>query len=809
MPTYTVRAPNGRTYKVSGPAGATQAQVEAAVLEAHPEARQPERKIGRGEAFARGVFQSAEKAATFFGGAIGDLVDKFGITPAQATAWAAENLSGKSPAEARRIAQNLQSLPGFGGIVRAGGKARDIQAAPAQRQRPNMFGAGRLTGDVGIIASLPVAKALAPVVRVAPKLAPVARSLATAGMATGIKATTPILRAVDAALRVGAGAATGAGTSAILGQAVDEGAAVGAAVSMIPLVGRYGAGPVYDALKGRVGVERASRIFREALGANVDAARAAFSKGGAAGKQTASQVLARLGIDADTFFATGQLVARSGAGTGVLDDIARGQQAAQQEVLNAAAGAPTRTGSRQAAGTQRAVTTAAATPIMEETLGAVNVNTQNALAAQRAAAQGRQAAAAETSAARRLLTASERRGSLAETQAAVAPGEASFLGPKGEMPRLTESAASIENVQRLRGEAGALEQYGSQAAERGLAAGAAARTAEQRLAELQAAGVEPLDAGALSARFRQMGTAERANPERRAIFDGFADEVDRLAGENGGVLDAFDLYEIRKDAGAFVERALQGRATPEAMRKRTAELVGATRPEIDKALRVAGGERWGEYLDTFSTGMDEARRIELSDFARKLASDQPEQFQRLMRGDRPDIVERFFGKGRYDINQALGPKAVELQGPVRPGLPRPAATPAGASRLPAMQGAAEDLGVETFIKNRMTPGAQARAAELLQPPINFIAEASRSLPFNVGYPVSSALDIFENRFVAPRVVKSLEGGFASPQGANALLDYLPAGKRGINFLEGLSPDTLRALQQFGVQVGREPNRPRR
>lgn len=788
MPTYTVRAPNGRTYRVQGPAGATQAQVEAAVLKAHPEAGRPERKIGRGEAFARGAFQSFEKVGTFFAGAIGDLVDKFDITPAEATAWAAENLSGKSPAEARRIAQNLRSLPGFGDIVRAGGKARERQAAPAQRQRPRAFGAGRIAGDVAVtapiggLAAAPLKTAARVAPRAAPVLAPVARTVATAGMATGIKATTPVLRAVDAALRVGGGAATGAAASAMLDQAADEGAAVGAAVSMIPLVGRYGVGPVWDALKGRIGEARAAKIFREALGANVEAAREAFRKGG---KGTASQILARVGIDADTFFATGQLVAKSGAGTGVLDDIARGQQAAQEEVLNAAAGATTRTGSRQAAATQRGVTTATATPIMEEALGAANVNTQNALAAQRAAAQGRQVAATETQTAKRLLGAAD--------EQAMKLGQMDDLG----------DVLDIGAINRQRGVVGGLEQYGSQAAERGLQAGAAARTAEQRLADLTAAGVKPLDARGLSGRLRQMAGVERANPEKAAVLTGFADQLEELAAANGGIIDARDLYELRKDAGGLVERLLQGR-TPDAIRKRTAEVVGAVRPMIDDAIENAGGKRWREYLDTFAVGMDEARLVELADFARKLATDQPEQFQRLMRGDRPDIVERFFGKGRYDVNEALGPKAVELQGPVRPGLPRPTATPAGPSRLPALTGVAEDLGIETFIKNRLTPGAQARAAELMQPPTNVMAEFGRSVPFGFGGFIERPAVLLEQKLLGPRSVKALEQGFASPQGAAGLLDFAPAGQRGINLLEGLSPDTLRVLQQFGIQTGREP-----
>jgi hypothetical protein len=225
---------------------------------------------------------------------------------------------------------------------------------------------------------------------------------------------------------------------------------------------------------------------------------------------------------------------------------------------------------------------------------------------------------------------------------------------------------------------------------------------------------------------------------------------------------------------------------------------------IDDAIEAAGGTRWREYLDTFSTGMDEARRVELSDFARKLYTDQPEQFERLMGNNRPDIVDRFFGKGRFDtIEQALGPKVVELQGPVRPGLSRPTATLAGPSRLPAMKGVGEDVGTDLRIKNLMTPGAQARAAEIMQPPTNVMAEFGRSVPFGFGGFIESPARLFESKLLGPSAARALERGFASPQGAAGLLDYTSAGQRGIDLLNSLSPDTLQALQQLGIQTGRE------
>lgn len=761
MPTYTVRAPNGKTYRVEGPPGATQKQVEEAVLKAHPEAagtgRVPkEGALGKVETAGMGLTRGIDEAIFGTGRLIGQGLEYVGAT----------NLGGKLRAASERELAESRA-----------------QYEPFLRANPRTAEGGRIVGNIIGLAAPggAVSKPLQVVSKVAPKLAPVTTALRTSGMATGVKATTPVAKAVDAALRIGGGATAGAASSAVLDQALDEGATVGAAVSLIPLVGRYGAGPVWDVVRGRFGEARAARIFRQALGANIDAAKAAFAKGG---KGTASQVLARMGIDADTFFATGEIVAKSSDSTGLLDDIAKGQRAAQRQTLAAASGATTRTGGRRAAEVQRRLTTQQAEPIMQQSLEGANAGTKNVFAAQQQAAAGRQAAATEAQTAKRLLGGAE--------------NQATVLGQMDDLGDVLDISA----INRQRGIVGGLEQRGGQAAERSLAAGQQARTAEQRLAELQAAGVEPLDASALSARFRQMGAAERANPERAAIFNGFADEVDRLAAENGGILDAFDLYEIRKDAGAFVERALQGRATPEAMRKRTAELVGATRPVIDKAIRSAGGARWGEYLDTFSTGMDEARRIELADYARSLYEKQPAQFEALMRGDRPDVVERFFGKGRDDINEVMGPKVLELQGPTKPGQLL-TAQPPGPSRMPAMQDVAKDLEIETFIKNSMTPGSRARAAALTAPPVNALAEFGRTVPFGFGGFIERPAVLYQERLADPAVMRLLERGFATPQGAAELLNYIPSGQRSINFLEGLSPATLRILQQSGVQSARE------
>jgi hypothetical protein len=758
--TFLVEAPNGKKYRVKAPAGSTQAQVEAAVIKAYPEARGSSRRpregaVGKVETFGMGLTRGIDEAIFGTGRLIGQGLEYAGAT----------DLGGRL----RRASQGEldKSLSTY---------------QPFVRTNPTTAEVGRVGGQIiGLVApASAVAKPLQLAGKVIPKIAPVTTALTSSGFATGVKTATPLARAMDAALRVTGGATAGVTTSAVLGQQIDEGGAVGAAVAMIPLVGRYGAGPVWDMLKGRIGETRAAKVFRQALGSNVEAAREAFRKGG---KGTPAQILARIGIDADTFFATGELVAKSGSGTGVLDDIARGQEAARQATLDAAAGGVSREASRRAAGTQRAVTTEQAVPIMKETLEGVNVNTRNAMAAQQEATAARQLASAETDDARRLLAANDRSAALIRESGLRLPAD----------------------IKRQRAIVAGLERFGGEAAERGLEAGAVARSAEERLADMSASGVKPLDPNVLSGRLRQMATAERANPEKAGILNGFADQIDDLAKQNNGLLDAFDLYELRKDAGGIVERLLSGRA-PDAIRKRTAEVIGAFRPLVDEAINAAGGKRWQEYFNTFSTGMDEARRIELSDFARKLATDQPEQYQRLMKGDRPDIVERFFGKGNDEIANALGPKALEMPGPVRLGQPRPTAVPAGPSRIPALQDVAGDLGTASFIKNRMTSGAQARAADIMEPPVNIMAEFGRSVPFGLGSFVERPAILAEQKLFGPRSMRALERGFATPEGANALLNFLPAGQRSINAIENISPDVLRVLQLIGVQAGREPER---
>lgn len=58
-------------------------------------------------------------------GAAADLADKYGITPANAAAWIARNIEGRSPQEVERIRRNLQPLGSNRAIVEAGVRSNE------------------------------------------------------------------------------------------------------------------------------------------------------------------------------------------------------------------------------------------------------------------------------------------------------------------------------------------------------------------------------------------------------------------------------------------------------------------------------------------------------------------------------------------------------------------------------------------------------------------------------------------------------------------------------------------------------------
>jgi hypothetical protein len=170
------------------------------------------------------------------------------------------------------------------------------------------------------------------------------------------------------------------------------------------------------------------------------------------------------------------------------------------------------------------------------------------------------------------------------------------------------------------------------------------------------------------------------------------DDFINLTQKGGGVMDAHDLYTLRKEG--INERIMQilGQTDPKISAKVTRSVLQEVRPLIDDAIEKAGGTGWRDYLKTYSQGMQAIDQKAMAAQAAKLFKDSPKEYVRLVRGNNADAVEAIFGPGSYDIFKEMGNKMPTLEklavGVERAGTMKEAAT-AGAERL---TGVIEDIG---------------------------------------------------------------------------------------------------------------------
>lgn len=644
---------------------------------------------------------------------------------------------------------------------------------------PVTAGVGGLVGKLGTVAvkAAPRAGAAAKVVKAAGR-ALEATGKATASGGIGVRqvekeavrrgAAVGATRLGRTSARVAGGAISGATGAALTDQDITSGAIFGGGLPVAGVIAKHGAGWTFDFLTRRIGKVRAAEVMRNLVAEKGTEIAEALKNAPRNVAANTAEFLAQKGLLTPELAAATRIVGGSTAGK-PLERVAQARAAGQKETRAFIRGGETQTEAMGDVAAQREAVRTETEPQRQAFMERVDIGRTQIAPAEQQAEAYRNAAANEVATARRLLAASERRGGLAETQAAVTPGEPAFLGPQGQMPRLTEGATSIENVQRLRGEAGGLERFGGEAADRSLQAGRDARSAEEIAANLRAQGLEPLDISNVTGRLRQIAADALPGTARRQIFNKFADMLDQRAAEKGGIIDATGLHLARREMGEFVAGLLGG-GDPSAIQRGTAQLIGEAQPLIDAAFKKAGGEGWGEYLDAFSQGM---RKVERSDFERKLADLPEARYTKVMAGQDPEFVAEHFGPGRFDIN-------VELMGPKLPAAHQLAGE-IGATRAVAQTGY-EDLTPSQRLS--MPTGARARATEFMEPAMGNrlfarSAQIAGGIPgvYGVGQLASQLEQEAANR-LRTRVARQLAPALAQPVAAANLLpvrsatDYL-------------------------------------
>lgn len=692
--------------------------------------------------------------------------------------------------------------------------AYDAQFSNVRQQRPNAFTAGQITGEV--LATAPVVagggKVAEKVGETAIKLAPKAgvaarvvkgggrvlqqggRALQTGG--TGIRAVTPAAAARGApvaatrtgrmGLRIAGGGGSAAATAAMTDQDVLEAVAAGSMLPVVGTIARRGVGASYDLLAGRLGELRAAEIMRNVIADKSTGVIDALKKAPKNVKANTAEFLASKGLLTPELAAATRIATAGKFGKQLEQKaVAAAEDRNAMKAFIQGGGTQTEAMGNIAAAKQnvRNVTT----PMREENLSLADMGRTQIIPAEREAGRLSAAAKSEVDRAKRFLIASD--------------DEAMRLAQMDDLG----DAFDPQAVNRQRGVVGALEQRGAQAADRSLALGSEARAAQEVADNLRAQGLMPLDIGSVVGRLRTAASeAEFVNPARFKVLSEFANNLERRAGKFGGVIDATGLYELRKNMGNVVADIL-GPTDPNALQAATAQIIGETQPLIDDAIVAAGGRGWKTYLDTFAQGM---RNVERSQFERVITALPEARFAKVMAGEDPTFVSKFFGPGRFDIN-------VEMMGPKLPAAQKLAGDITSSRAV--QQGGLGDLAPSQALSLRT--GARSRVEDAMMPGVNTFARTVANVTGRIpgmsggGLAAERVEDILANK-MAERTMRQLVPALAEPSTAARLLQTGPAAADylGDIFSERLAPQArnalVRALSQSFIRpsyTSTEPN----
>jgi len=621
------------------------------------------------------------------------------------------------------------------------------RVAPFKQEYPMSTGAGELGAEAGITAPIGglLARPLAAAAPYAPAiLNPIVNAMRSSGFSSGIpvaKGVPLTTRAADIGARVVGGGVTGGATAALTNpDEIGTGASVGAglAVAAPPIVKIMGksAGFLADAFSGRLAEVGAGKIARNVAGDRIAAIRAAL----AASPTDVTAAQATYGIQKDAFQALGAMTSKTDQVSALMkrqaaDDLAQLQRMAEG-------------GNETEA---RAAYEASIRRLNQLTADMRNVELQAANQANQTinnlAPKLDQRQASMVNALREGMPANLPSGAagtpapgISGINAATEAAQQAAIATKGKPGFLTAGDRSQEWKQTS-------DTFAAIANQRRNEAG----FIERQIGSLEDYGLRPLDAGgimaAIDAKLATPGL--RASSNMTKVLQSVRDDIANLTEKGGGVIDAHDLYTLRKEG--INERIMQvlGQTDPKISAKVTRKTLEEVRPLIDDAIEKAGGTGWKDYLKTYSQGMQAIDQKAMAAEAAKLFEKSPQEYVRLVRGNNPDAVEAIFGPGSYDIFKEMS------------------------SKMPTLEKLASNIQRTGEMKEAATAGTEELGR--IMGGDSFRAR----IPFTLSKGVTAAnltLDILEKR-LDKKVFAELQKGMLSGKSALEMLDTLPTAEK--------------------------------
>jgi hypothetical protein len=297
----------------------------------------------------------------------------------------------------------------------------------------------------------------------------------------------------------------------------------------------------------------------------------------------------------------------------------------------------------------------------------------------------------------------------------------------------------------------AFNEWSSQAANASLDLGQGARFAQGAADALRSVGIKPLEGEPL---IRSL-TAVGRNPEfagNDLISGALKNVTDDIAKwtSSGGVIDARALDAIRKNSVNAAIQQLRPGMDATAQRNLAAGVLSEIKPALIDAIESAGGTGYRQYLADYTKGMQQISERKLVGEAARLWKTDKDAFVKLVQNESPEVVEKFLGKGNYNI-----------------------ATEVADSTLETLRAQAQQRIKQVSVKEQAGEG-QAALRELLRQNVSKFR-----LPSHLSAWVTNtnrSLQLLEDA-IGKKTLDTLTQALKTPQGAEDLLSTLSGAER--------------------------------
>jgi hypothetical protein len=297
----------------------------------------------------------------------------------------------------------------------------------------------------------------------------------------------------------------------------------------------------------------------------------------------------------------------------------------------------------------------------------------------------------------------------------------------------------------------AFGEWSDKAAQASLDLGQGAKFSQAAADTLRKFGIKPIQGDVLSRQVLSIADnpAFAGNDILAGAVRNVADDIAKWT-SSGGVVDARALDAIRKNSvNAAIEKLRPGMDAT-AQKRLAAEVLSDIKPLLVDAIEGAGGTGYRKYLENYTKGSQRIGQTKLGAQAMDLYKKSPQQFVDLVEGNSPEVVEKIFGSGNYDI-------AVEMS----------------KDAMKTLKGAAKQVKTSAEMAKQATAGDQALVELMKDHAINL------KLPnvFNVvATTTNKTLDIV-GKIVTKRTMAQLTEAAKTAKSFDDLLNTLPASER--------------------------------